>query len=401
MKKTLKPMLVPYEGKHIPHIVIEVNQKCNISCQACYKNKSDYTKPLNMIKDEIDFAAARRKLHVITLAGGEPVLHPDLPEIISYISTKGLTVHLLSNGFALNDELLRSYKKAGLNKIFLHVDSLQRRPDVNKGSSEKETHPLREKLIDKITRNGIRCGLALTLYQQNLSELPDIVDFILSQQHIQSTLFTCCTDHRKVMEHLNGGSSEDTTIPASTQGPGELEGSEVRNSEVMERMYKHFGMTPCLYVSSNMSLSENRWIIYLSFVITLSNGTYSALHLTPSFKRVVKIGHIMDRLLQGRYSFETTLGSLRSILVCLAYAGLCFDMKTISKTLRFLSVLFQPGSKITQKSLTFQQGPNVAEVGELEYCRECPDATVRNGEILPVCLADYLSPIVQEDSQAP
>ena len=34
---------MPYDGPDVPHVVIEVNQKCNISCKACYKDKLDYT----------------------------------------------------------------------------------------------------------------------------------------------------------------------------------------------------------------------------------------------------------------------------------------------------------------------------------------------------------------------
>ena len=47
---------MPFKGKDIPHIVIEVNQACNMSCKACYKIRQAYTKSTRLIKDEIDLA---------------------------------------------------------------------------------------------------------------------------------------------------------------------------------------------------------------------------------------------------------------------------------------------------------------------------------------------------------
>ena len=32
------------------------------------------------------------------------------------------------------------------------------------------------------------------------------------------------------------------------------------------------------------------------------------------------------------------------------------------------------------------------DMGRLEFCFRCPDATVRNGKLIPVCMADHLSP---------
>jgi len=43
--------------------------------------------------------------------------------------------------------------------------------------------------------------------------------------------------------------------------------------------------------------------------------------------------------------------------------------------------------------LGFQQPPSLHGDGGIEQCDNCPDATVRNGQIIPLCLADILSPL--------
>jgi MoaA/NifB/PqqE/SkfB family radical SAM enzyme len=55
-------------------------------------------------------------------AGGEPTLHPQLSEVISYISRKGINAEILSNGYGLTDEMLKMYRKSGVKEILIHID---------------------------------------------------------------------------------------------------------------------------------------------------------------------------------------------------------------------------------------------------------------------------------------
>ena len=58
-------------------------------------SESKYSKPMALIKAEIDQISQARQLESMTLLGGEPTLHPELPEIIRYISQKGILPALL------------------------------------------------------------------------------------------------------------------------------------------------------------------------------------------------------------------------------------------------------------------------------------------------------------------
>ncbi|MBW8003543.1 MAG: radical SAM protein, partial [Planctomycetes bacterium] len=215
--KTLEPMLMPYIKKDVPHAVLEVNQKCNIVCRACYKHKFDYTKPLEQVKKEFDLLLSMRNLNTITLAGGEPTLHPDLSEIIRYITKKGILVQILSNGLALTDKLLRQYKKAGLKEILLHIDSFQTRPDMENIRCEKDLNKLRNKIAEKINRNGIISSLELTLYRNALPEFNKIVYFVLSNPKIYRLLITCCHDMERTAYGFKGGLLLGTKYPSVSE----------------------------------------------------------------------------------------------------------------------------------------------------------------------------------------
>jgi pyruvate-formate lyase-activating enzyme len=373
---------MPYDGRDVPHVVIEVNQKCNISCMACYKDKLDYTKPLEQIKSEIDLAASQRNLRVVTLAGGEPLLHPRLPEVIAHIASKGIEAQMLSNGYALTDELLQTYKAAGLGMIYLHVDSLQRRPDAKKGMSEAGLNPLRRKLCERVTRNGIHAAISLTLYQDNLDQLPDVVNFVLGSPNCQRLLVTLCTDFGALGKALQSEREAEGTGVRSNN----LDGQEVSNAEVKRLLAERCDMLPFGYVASNSDLSDERWLLYYTFTVHHPNAGHVVLHTGPKFRRVVRPLCTLAKRLTGSMPFGQVMGKVGTTLLALGHGITAGDFKTVG----LLANMLWPGARLSQKSLVFQQGPNVSKHGKIEFCKDCPDATVRDGQLVPVCMADIL-----------
>ena len=112
----------------ISHITIETNQTCNLKCRTRYNLYQETIKTLDQIKEEIDLALTKRNLETVTLIGGEPTLHPDLVEVITYIKRKGLICQLLTNGIRFKEEkdLPGKYKTAGLDRVLLHIDTGQK-----------------------------------------------------------------------------------------------------------------------------------------------------------------------------------------------------------------------------------------------------------------------------------
>lgn len=66
----------------------------------------------------------RRRIH----RRGEPLAHPEIPEIVRMVKRKGWKAIINSNGELLTPELLRELKKAGVDGFTFHVDSGQNRP---------------------------------------------------------------------------------------------------------------------------------------------------------------------------------------------------------------------------------------------------------------------------------
>ena len=60
-------------------------------------------------------ASAELGTTVITLSGGEPLLHPDLDRVVARIRERGAMAALLTNGTLLTDESVRRPDRAGLD----------------------------------------------------------------------------------------------------------------------------------------------------------------------------------------------------------------------------------------------------------------------------------------------
>lgn len=95
--------------------IFEVTTRCNLRCQHCYniweKPGSSYPKgelstadTLKMLDRVLDETGANQ----VTLTGGEPLLRPDLPELVAHLYDRGVTVDLISNGSLMSDAKLET-----------------------------------------------------------------------------------------------------------------------------------------------------------------------------------------------------------------------------------------------------------------------------------------------------
>jgi len=122
--------LVDKFGRQISYLRISVIDRCNLSCfyctpaaDGCRSVMGDALKLDELVR--IVRAAALCGVSKIRLTGGEPLLRPDLVELVKNISSiPGITdISLTTNG-ALLKKLARPLAAAGLNRVNISLDSL-------------------------------------------------------------------------------------------------------------------------------------------------------------------------------------------------------------------------------------------------------------------------------------
>jgi MoaA/NifB/PqqE/SkfB family radical SAM enzyme len=108
-------------------------RRCNLSCTYCNEFDS-YSKPVPV---EEMFARIDRLASfgttIITMSGGEPLLHPDLDKIIRRVRSRGILAGLITNGYLLNVERIKQLNRAGLDHLQISIDNVQP-DDVSKKS---------------------------------------------------------------------------------------------------------------------------------------------------------------------------------------------------------------------------------------------------------------------------
>jgi MoaA/NifB/PqqE/SkfB family radical SAM enzyme len=99
-------------------------RRCNLACTYCneYDKTSDPV-PLPVMLRRIDRLAELRT-GIVTISGGEPMMHPDLDAIIARIRDHGMLAGLITNGFYLGPERIERLNEAGLEYLQISIDNV-------------------------------------------------------------------------------------------------------------------------------------------------------------------------------------------------------------------------------------------------------------------------------------
>ncbi|MDP9039483.1 MAG: radical SAM protein [Acidobacteriota bacterium] len=107
---------------YMAHIV--PMRRCNLACTYCneYDDVSDPV-PIGEMERRID-ELGRLGVSVITISGGEPLLHPDLDRVIARIRHTGAIAGMITNGYLLMPERIERLNRAGLDHMQISIDNV-------------------------------------------------------------------------------------------------------------------------------------------------------------------------------------------------------------------------------------------------------------------------------------
>ena len=114
--------LVSTEHPLLAHII--PIRRCNLACEYC-NEYDDFSKPVptETMFRRVDKLAEFRT-SVITISGGEPLLHPELDAIIHRIRKHGMISGLITNGYLLTAERIQRLNRAGLEWLQISIDNV-------------------------------------------------------------------------------------------------------------------------------------------------------------------------------------------------------------------------------------------------------------------------------------
>ncbi len=99
-------------------------RRCNLACGYC----NEYDK----VSDPVPIAEMLRRIDklgelrtgIVTISGGEPMMHPELDQIIKRIRDRGMLAGLITNGFYLGPERIARLNDAGLEYLQISIDNV-------------------------------------------------------------------------------------------------------------------------------------------------------------------------------------------------------------------------------------------------------------------------------------
>ena len=366
---------------------LEPTTKCNLYCEGCYRENDPFGhKPLADVIRDLERVKQMRRTDGISIAGGEPLIYPEIVPLVRYVAAQGWKPIINSNGQALTPELVRELAAAGLVGFTMHVDSHQVRPGW-KGASEKDLNALRLKLAEMIREHGegkVSCSFNATIYRDTLSEIPMLtrwahehIDIVQTMVYI---LFRSARKRSNFDVFANGRPADvgDLVYQLDKQEQHEdIDSQEI--ADAIRLAYPEH--EPCSYLNGTEDSRSMKWLL------TLRAGNKDEIlgYLDDKFAEWMQIFH---HLFFGTY---------------LAYTRPCWTawlqklifLTPFNKSLRtiFGKLLLRPKmwtKPVHIQSIMVIQPCDLFDDGRQNMCDGCPDAIFYKDKLVWSCRVDEL-----------
>ncbi len=188
--------LCPDHEQHSCLTVVEVTDRCNLTCPTCYAGSSPTYgrhRTLDEVKSMLDTIVKNEKEpDVVQISGGEPTIHPQFFEILDY--AKSLPIkHLMVNTNGIKIAKDKTFAKRLKTytpdfEIYLQFDSF--RQHVLQSMRGADLLKIRQQAIDHLNELNLSTTLVVTLQKGiNDDEIGEIIDYALKQKCVRGVTF--------------------------------------------------------------------------------------------------------------------------------------------------------------------------------------------------------------------
>lgn len=351
---------LPWQGKDVPCAILDIIRGCNAACKFCYNQDHPEKKNIGDILNELDTFCRLRHLQAVMVSGGEPLLHPDVLQVISTVKSRGLTAILLTNAILLDDAMASSLKAAGCDLCYLHIQAGQKRPDISDVQDRTQAVELLRQKSELLLRHGIRAGCCITLEASDELGIERECSTYFDIQALSNILITTARDPQDMYKNY----CDD--MPIGT---------------LLER-FNRAGLQPFASLSGKIDKKQRRWFSFQAVEARDKNGKLlKRICLHASYGELLAMK--LQRLFKGHYDF--TLPPMSSSFL---RARLFLNALTGGSFTSAMKLALMPGAQLVFRNLALDVPPYRRRDGRIEYCEDCPGAILKNGRLRPLCLSD-------------
>ncbi|MEJ5263226.1 MAG: radical SAM protein [Ignavibacterium sp.] len=357
---------------------LEPTSKCNLYCEGCYrKNEKDGHKSLEEIKKDLDIFTSLRKSDGISIAGGDPLTHPDILDIVAEIKRRNLKPIINTNGLALTKDLLKKLKKAGVFGFTFHIDSKQNRPGW-KNKNEVELNELRYHYARMLADEGnISCAFNSTVYDDTKQYIPAMLEWAHKNIDIVQVMVFILyrAVNNKDFDYYVGPKKIDMNqlvYNEDLDSRADLKAPEI--VEIIRTKYPDFD--PCAYLNGSEKPDSFKWLL------TGRLGTKQKIYGYLGAKSMEAI-QMFNHLLYNRYlAYASPKDTRRGRSILLLSA---FDRKLRKAFKNYYKNPLNIFRKLYYQSVMIIQPVDFLQDGRQNMCDGCPDITVWNGQLVWSC----------------
>ncbi|MDP1997342.1 MAG: radical SAM protein [Gallionella sp.] len=190
-------------------LAINLTKRCNLACAHCYmdaetlKQGGEGELATQEVRGLLEDIAGRSTETMVVLTGGEPLMRPDLEELLAHGTELGLSMVVGTNGVALTDKRVQSLKAAGAMGAGISVDSL----DPQKHDAFRGLPGAWEKTLNGIEackRHDLSFQIHFSVTESNADEIPAMIDFArASGARVLNVFFLICTGRGESMSDIS------------------------------------------------------------------------------------------------------------------------------------------------------------------------------------------------------
>ncbi len=374
----------PWSKNDNPIGWLEVTDVCNIHCKGCYRRNLEGHFPLERLKEEVLLMKEYRNIDNVSLAGGEPLTHPDIAELIEFIHLQGIKPYLLTNGKAVTEERIRDLRKLGLAGVAFHVDMMQNRAGWE-GEDEVGLLPLRDQYVDVMASvGGVPTSFGITVYKDNFEQIPEFVRWgIKNIKYVQGLTFITYRGAlvkpgvRYLVEGREVDMGEEKLGYATTEEPDQY---DITSNDVYNIIKRNVpGYEASAYLGGTERHDSFKWLI--GYMLGTDGGGW----LGAVGPKAVEFAQAAHHFFKGTYfAYNRSVNVGRYILL----AGL-LDPQIRRINSRYLAnplrLFYKP---VYGQSIAIIQAPDVLPDGRVDMCDACPDLTVYQGQLIHSCRMD-------------
>ncbi len=362
----------PWSKNDNPNGWVEITTYCNMTCPGCYRGCDQPENiprhySLEEIKENILQINKIRNCQTISLSGGEPLLHPQILEIVFFIKQLGLNPVIFSNGSLISREKLVKLKEAGLGGFIIRVDSLREKRDI----SEVALNKLRQKHADMIASVGdLFLGFTCVIDNKNLDQIPEIIKWA-QRNNEKVNLLVLILKTQIVFDDSN-------YIPDDEKlGVTDLTGTIA-------------SCLPDLKYSAYLgSEAEDVSIKWMQAYWVGVNGRV----LAYTDKKFIELAQTYHHFRKGSYIY--TMDKAGYFIPFLKLFLLSFINRSIKNVIKnYIKGIFEYPkrliSKPTIQMINIVNPPSFVN-GERDLCDSCPDAILHEGKLQPSCVLEEIT----------